>query len=519
MKQAKKLLAVLLTVALLAAVLPAAFATTPAPAVTTYTLTIENTPANRTYDVYQLFTGELSGAANGSFILSDVKYGASWQQTGVTAGDTVDATTLETFEKNTAEQNLDAFLASYKGSPFKTVTTTAPNTTVDGLTPGYYVVVESSSAIEEGGIYAKSIVQVLGNVTVKTKVDAPSSYKKVTDANDSGNVSGHDGDLNDSADYDIGDAVPFALRAVLPENFRQYRSAYPMTFHDVQSPGLTFDDSSVSVYVLDKNGQKWSFAASEYTVDTAPTDSCTFHVTITDLKAPASGGTPYTIQDGDTVCVDFNATLNDNAKIGPDGNPNTMHITFSNNPNVDTPNDEGKTPDDKVTVFTYKLVVNKTEPDQDPAQPNKALEGAGFTLYKFDSKANDYKEVKVIAPADGLTQFTFTGLDAGKYKLVESVTPKGYNTINPIEFTVEAEHDALSDDPKLTKLVCKGADGTDYTTDMATGTITMEVLNAAGSTLPSTGGTGTTIFYVIGSVLAVGAAILLISKKRMHGVQ
>ena len=111
--------------------------------------------------------------------------------------------------------------------------------------------------------------------------------------------------------------------------------------------------------------------------------------------------------------------------------------------------------------------------------------------------------------------FTFTGLDDGEYKLIESTTPDGYNTIAPVEFTISAEHDKESDDPKLTKLsVDETSDEAEFTVNKDAGSLTTDIMNKKGSTLPSTGGIGTRMFYVFGGCLVAAAVVLLALKKR-----
>ena len=228
-----------------------------------------------------------------------------------------------------------------------------------------------------------------------------------------------------------------------------------------------------------------------------------------------------TVDKNSKIVVEYTATLNENAVIGSAGNPNTVRLVYSNNPNnsgdgnqtpgtppTTPPTETGKTPKDTVIVFTYKTVVNKVD------QNNKALAGAGFTLYK---KVNgEWKQVKVISASEA-TSFEFTGLDDGDYKLSETTTPSGYNTIADITFTVEAEHETESDASQLTKLNGVAASGEiTFTPDKTAGSLTTAVTNKKGSILPSTGSVGTTLLYLVGAALVVAAGVLLVTKKRME---
>ena len=194
---------------------------------------------------------------------------------------------------------------------------------------------------------------------------------------------------------------------------------------------------------------------------------------------------------------------------------------FSNNPNNDQIGkpETGETPWDNVIVFTYQVVVNKYA--NSVADGNK-LAGAEFKLEKV-LKDGTKTEIAVVKLSDE-TSFTFKGLDDGDYILTETKTPAQYNTIAPITFTVTAEHNiewtTENRNDILTSLTGNAASGTitfsPKTDDNGVQTgLETNVINKSGSTLPSTGGMGTTIFYVVGSILVLGAAILLITKKRM----
>ena len=379
---------------------------------------------------------------------------------------------------------------------------------VNGTTPlnaGYYLVVDVTEFEEDATntVYNLALLQLTnkGTFEITNKTDVPEFEKKVKDINDTTDA-GYS-DWQDSADHDIGDDVPFQLKATLANNVESY-SSYKVVFHDTMSAGLTFNADSVVVKVDGKE-----IDASKYTVNTDCTDGCTFEVIINDAKA--IGATNSSI-----ITVEYTAELNENAVLGSTGNPNVAHLEYSNNPNWEgdgdnQPGDDepeeptGKTPEDKVIVFTYKVIVNKVDENKNP------LAGAGFTLYKLNAESGEYEKIGEELFGDQMTQFVWTGLDDGDYKLVETTTPAGYNTIDDIYFTITAEHDVLSDDPRLTSL--NGGDL--FTGEVSTGTLTTEVENKSGVELPETGGMGTTIFYTMGAMMALGAAILLITKKRM----
>lgn len=511
MKTTKKLLALLLSAILLLSLLPAAFATeaggtTTAP---TYSLTITGTQNGREYELYQVFTGALHTDEKGNKILSDVVYGASWKDK--TPGTPVEEATLNSYVTAfSGKVNIDAFLPHKADTAFRTVKAVDDKATFTGLLGGYYMVQEVGNV---GGHAAKSeyIIQVVGNTEVAAKMDVPTSYKKVKDTND---TTGATTGWQDSADYDIGDDVPFQLTATVAKNILDFKGPYALTFHDKQSAGLTFNND----VVVKIDG---TTVTTGYTVVTGETitDGCTFHVHFDDLKAYNKEGETPVVTKNSVITVEYTSRLNENAVPGATGNPNEMYIKFSNNPNSTGPDPEenGETPKDKVIVFTFEMDVLKYDgTGNTEAVP---LYGAEFTLEKMVNGA--YKEVKKIGADEALESggvkswFRFSGLDDGEYRLSETKTPRGYNTAKPVEFTITASHSVEAEDPILIDLNCTG----DGITVNQNKQIHATVYNYRGNTLPSTGGMGTTIFYVLGSILAVGAAILLVSKKRMNSAR
>lgn len=497
-KAMKKLMAALLAVAMVCAMAIPAFAdgssSTSTAAVTLYTITA---PANgHTYEIYQIFTGDYDALQPS--MLTNIKWGKNG--TG-TAGDAVEQTVLDALSK----------VASYTSDSDKLdviekyVTLTNPVKTITNggsveVVGGYYLIKDQDGSVPSSETYTPYIVSVVGNVIIKPKSnEVPKFTKKLKDTNDTtGVITG----WQDSADYDIGDYIPFRLQGTVSKDFDSYKTYY-YAFHDVEEKGLTFDSSSVKVFVGDEvTGTK--IDASNYTVVTSPTDGCTFEIVFDDLKK-----IPI-VTAKSIITVTYESTLNTDAVLGAQGNVNTAQLEYSNNPRG---NGTGTTPWDNVIVFTYKVVVNKVD------QAGQSLEGAQFTLTKKTKNGTDV--VKTMDVNTTLTQFTLSGLDDGEYTLTETVTPAHYNTISPITFTVNADHTITWETERrediLTSLSGNKVIGEiTFDVDKTAGSLTTNVVNKIGTTLPGTGGIGTTIFYVIGGGLMVAAAILLITKKRME---
>ena len=451
-------------------------------------ITITGANAGHTFEAYQIFTGKVSGNT-----LSNIEWGSGVSDKGKTKlGDAKEKA------KGLNDSNSKDFayaISEYLTTPASSANTqdASGNYVISGLKPGYYLV-KDKGPITVQDSYTKFILQVVGNKTVAVKKQVPESFKKVMDKND---TTGTTTDWQDSADWDIGDKVPFQLTGTVASDYKEYKAAYQLVFHDTLSAGLTFDENSVKVYTNDSTDP---ISADQYTVTYPATDGHTFDVTIKNVKA--LDGTVKKIR------VEYEATLNEHAAIGSKGNPNEMFMEFSNNPNSTQGGEKGETPKDKVIVFTYKAIVNKKDSSDNP------LTGAGFTLYKRVN--GNYEPVtKVLGTENGGTTFTFTGLDDGEYKLEETTTPEGYNTMAPIEFKIEATHDETSADPQLNTLTGNKLSGEVLFTPKTTeGTLETDVKNYKGSELPETGGMGTTVLYAAGTLMILAAAAFLVMKKK-----
>ena len=492
MRKVKKLLGLLL-----AAVMVLAMGTTAFADEKTHTITAPNN--GHTYKVYQIFKGDYSEGDNSEKILSNVKWGENG--TGTLGENVSEEILTELKDANGSDTQLLAVITKYanlESDEFGTVSYESPLK----VPSGYYLIKDVDGS-QEGAqdSYTLYIVQVVGkDILIDPKADVPTSQKKVDDKNDS-NTSEDGENWQDSADYDIGDTVPYLLTAQLPENVSAYTS-YTLKFVDTMSKGLTYVENSAEVFVNGASAGKVEPSSAAYSGEEAKYAGGTVLTwDLGDIKAA-----PYNAVDNAVITIKYTATLNENAVVGSDGNPNKMHIEFSNNPNGDG---MGKTKDDTNIVFTYKVVVKKVDEGKEP------LPGAQFKLEKKQANGT-WEEIKRITiSGEKENVFTFTGLDAGDYKLTESVTPDGYNTIDPIEFTITATHDIESDDPRLTSLNGNTTTGEIiFTPNTSDGSLTTEVENKSGSTLPETGGMGTTIFYVLGAILVLGAGGLLIARRR-----
>lgn len=504
MKQIKKFASFLLALTVVFALAATAAAET------TYSITINNSATGHTYEAYQIFTGDLNGTT-----LSNIVWGSGISEAGKTAlGDA--ATKAETLK---TEADAKAFAKAV--APYLTTAAGSANTVTDGkyvisdLAAGYYLVKDKDGSLTgSNDSYTEYIIKVVSNTTANPKSSVPTVEKKVKDTNDS--VADSTTDWQDSADHDIGDSVPFQLKASLANNVSSY-TTYKVVFHDTLSPGLTYNnDAKVYIDGTETSGFTVNCNGNE-------SDVSTLTVSCDDVKTLGAG-------NSSVITVKYTATLNEYAVLGVSGNTNKVKLDYSNNPNKSESgdNETGETPEDVAIVFTYKTVINKVtkNPNYNPAEEGSKeyipLTGAEFTLEKkilgddsgtAATETEYWKNISVSKNTDS-TVFTFSGLDDGVYRLTETKTPAGYNTIEPIEFTITADHTNGS----LTSLSGTTTELT-FTSSAAKDSLSADVINQSGSTLPSTGGMGTTIFYVLGGILAVTAIVLLVTKKRMNSAE
>lgn len=422
-----------------------------------------------TYEIYQIFTGDYSDG-----VLSNVKWGQNGKGYSAEANadlSVAEAILTELTGLNSAEKTDKEKLAVIEKhadlttKPYKTGTAT----TYEGLPNGYYLVKNVDGSQDgENEFYTLFVVKVVDNkLEFSPKGSVPTVGKEVVDN-----------------DANIGDTVTFILTATMPSNIDEY-DTYKVIFHDTLSSGLTY----VSITSVVVNGK--TLTADDYTADH---ESGELTVTIADVVK-------YDVTKDSTVVVTYTATLNSGAIIGSAGNPNTVYLEYSNNPNTGGEGDTGYTPPEEVKVYTWKIPVFKY------TGTNTPLAGAGFTLYDEGvavklTKVGDSNVYKV-DPNGTVTEITtgsggrfeIEGLEQGTYVLKETNTPAGYNTCDDVTVVI-------------------GANGT--LTQDGDATTEVSIQNNAGTVLPETGGVGTTIFYIVGGILVLAAVVLLVTKKRMQ---
>lgn len=613
MKTMQKLVSILVVLALVFTLSLGAFADPDAQ----HTITIPNPDAAETheYTAYQVFAGDYDASTTA---LSNVSWGSGVN--GLALLEALRAELPDFAACETAAQVVQVLtgyasnseeLRAFAAVVDRFTTTPAGVASADAEHPaeinvtgdGYYYVKDTSASLQQD-TYSDYILLVEGDVTVEAKdTTGVTSQKKVKDINDSTLVGS---DWQDSADYDIGDPVPFQFTGTVASDYDKY-TTYKLVFHDVESEGLTFE--GVTKVCVD--GVE---IESGWTVVTDPEDDCSFEVVFENLK------TIEAVHGGSVVTVEYISILNENAVIGEPGNPNEMRMEYSNNPTDES--STGFTPWDKVVVFTYEVIVDKVDENREPLPgaefelwkwiPNDGeapvepdpyqldeegnlivetpnghwelvpgekngdtttsgdgkivkingkilreyTDANGVLYYVIRDKANEesaetdiylkaseveavsgviangmsigvpYYELKngVVTPVAGNfsytirtlerestagTEFTWKGVDDGHYIIIETETPAGFNTLPPIEFDVVAEHEEESEDPVLISV-----DGDPFLpTEENMGILQAEIVNHSGGILPSTGGIGTTLFYVLGGMLVLGAGILLVVKK------
>lgn len=540
-KAIKKLLAALLAVAMVCAMAIPAFAFESWE-------TKEDLNKNHDYIAFQIFKGVISSKDNPT--LSDVTWGShitnpddflkklkdapiiGAQFHSIDATDATDAATVQKVlavisKWHDSDDDSIAFarfvchyLYSNGAAPDSDIV--GGNSSITIPEAGYYLIVDDIN-ISEGDFYHAynsfllvNVTEAPNNVIINHKVVKPTVEKKVYD-NDINDISSAGG-WGSSADHAINEPFQFRLIAKLPAGKDEgcaydYYDKYTVCFNDTLSAGITFDNlDTVEIANVDGSDSK---EITDYTLVKDLHEAglpSSIKLSIDNVKTAG-----LDLNDGATITVTYTAHLNDKATVNTANgskttdNKNSVFLQYSNNPRIDTSLDHTTT--SEVCVYTYQLNNTKYRDDD---TPGNELAGAGFRLYSDEAchdedeiklKMNDDgtysrdfstegKGVEMISGQDG--QFNVKGLDAGTYYLKETKTPDGYGACANKEIVISATHDVNHVD--------------------LSGNLSTTIINkkAGGITLPSTGGIGTTIFYVVGGGLMVAAIVLLVTKKRME---
>lgn len=479
----------------------------------TGTLTINGTVEGKNYDLYRIFDMTESTDGKRAYTINE-NFQGFFNESEHTL-----ATIAEMGENPEALSQLAKELLTWAVAnnvePAREVTGTAgtTTTTVNNLDYGYYLMNPrgGSHPGEVEGVTTATMFSlgIVGSTaTINVKAEYPKLDKEIVDG----------GKINDAS---IGDDIDFQLTTKVPD-MTGYNK-YFFLVNDQLPKGMDYKEfGSITIGGVE-------LTASDYEVKTQVNNDGT-----TSLRIVFKNFLQYADKTGADIVIKYTATLNDDALLG-EANKNSAWLSYPNDPNYDyngnwgtnpdpddpfkpldpedpdTPGEPGKpwdpdkpvpgdeTPPSITETYTTSLTVNKTD-GEDP------LAGADFELKNAAGEVIAY-----LGDNSGLTltEFVFNGLGAGTYTLSEIATPDGYNTIDPITITINFN--------KTTKVFTVTTDrDTEDAAAVTDNLISMDVVNMSGPTLPETGGIGTTIFYILGTVLVLGAGVLLVVKRRMN---
>ncbi|MCC8196882.1 MAG: isopeptide-forming domain-containing fimbrial protein [Ruminococcus sp.] len=574
MRKLKRITALILSVLML---MPMSVAVS----ATDYTLYISNDVDGYVYTAYQIFSGEMGKDADDNEVLKVPEWSTGIDTTDIytelaklTLSDgTTKPFTFADGSELTSAAEVAAKLAQYTDTydsevaqlfadfiddyvvgittSFSSGSTSSSGYYTISATAGYYLI--KNTTVPSDGSATRYILAMTSTTLKGSEASLTGSLEAKSD------LPHFDKDL-DKTDANIEDTITYYLTASLPTDYDSY-STYKLIFHDTPSDGLTYNAGSVKVYVYTSKADATAHTngtqvyTGDYAVSPDTEGATSFTVTISDTKSLTTDGTTAIATDSSSLIqVEFTATLNEEAIIGGNGNPDEAYLEYSNDMYG---TGTGESIHDIVITWTYELDVTKVDEDEQ----TKTLDGAQFVLYRLnDSGEKEYVIVDSDNKVDGWDTdktkastlesnsgvFSVIGLDVGTYYLEETKAPSGYNKMSDVvKIVIAAEHssiegmteaeyadylstyavttytwltdDALKlDDLTITMTIADKVDGP-KSFDTTGGTVSITVTNNTGAALPSTGGIGTTIFYIVGGVLVVGAIILLITKKRMGG--
>ena len=489
MKLSRKILSLVLALVMVMGLAATAFAEEGGETTTeSGSITIKNAVVGQTYTIYQILDLESYNPEKKIYAYKANPDWKDWlrtQTTYVSINDQGYVTWVKDADAaafvKAAQEYAKANSITNQGSETANATTVS----FPDLDLGYYLVDSTLGTL-------CSLDTTNPHVEMREKNEAPINVKTVEEDSTS-----QYGNTNDA---DIGQTV----------NFKSVITAQPgaenYVFHDIMSKGLTLDKASIKIDNVPVTGSDGSDAdGDKYTVSYPSgegADGCTFEIAFDQRYLNTiTGPTPITIT--------YSATLNENAVIAGEGNLNTSKLSYGDSSNTQT------TPDSETRTYTWKLPIYKYHMD---GETQKALAGAEFILYKGSEENRVYAQVAkgkltgwtttkteattLVSDTEG--KIAVEGLDADIYYLEETKAPRGYNKLaGPVKVVIS--HDVTAEGTQMTHTLKQD------TTDV----VEVGIENQSGTELPETGGIGTTIFYVLGSILVIGAVVLLITKKRM----
>lgn len=461
------------------------------------TVTIDQKAAGHTFTAYQIFEGSVDDS-DGKMIFSNLEWGSSVDTAAFTDQAVYPFTTpfkadnaqviADELSKMDSQQALQAarVLAQYVHTPAASSKSDAAGYELSGLRPGYYLIEDTlDSSAKDTAASAMILTPIDGSITITPKDDVPTLTKSVMANKDSVYKIQNDTETmtwTNTADYSEGDVIDYRMEVTVPASAKYYKD-YSMSVSDSIPAGLTLDKGSVMITAEDGTGQ-----TANVTTDFQVTEKDGgLDISDPNIKKININGTPLYDTSNPKLVITYQATLNKNAVLAPESNDNTAQLTYSDSPSDST--SRGQT--EKVTagVYTFEVDLHKTD------EQGKALTGAGFTLYKEEGGV--FKKVAVENTA-GVSDFTFKGLGSGTYKLVESTTPDGYNTMKDIEFSITASYDGTDiHHMTLSNVEFNGLDGKQDNV----GQMSVTIENRSGAILPKTGSSILLIVLVIGAAL------------------
>ena len=494
MKHTRQFFALVLALVLTLGLCATAFAEDAKPG----SITISNPAQGKTYEVFKLLdvVEDESDLANKGFIYKLTA--DAWADFITNVKDGSDNNYFNLFENGgtkyvLANENLKPGIADFaakakayaetnKLAPIKTAKAEAEGALkIDGLDLGYYLV------RSDLGILC-SLDTTAPNAEVREKNEATVIVKNVEDTTKKQNVA------------EIGTYVKFTIQITVKD-----KAPVNYKLVDEMTDGLTFVNNETYPLTVTVNGS--ALAAENYNV--AETTEPRGFTLIFNNNAEGSASI---LKTGDVVTVTYYAQINENAKIADEANVNKAKVEYGTNSHTEY---------DTTETYVWKMNIVKYTMEQGT---EKKLAGATFQLSRDEAGAQVIKLVKVDdttyrlalptetdTAVDTITtgetgELVINGLADGIYYLTETKAPRGYNLLRePVK--VKIDHTTANGKLTETSFVA------DQTQTDTSGLVKVE--NNAGAELPSTGGIGTTVFYVLGSAMALGAVILLVTKKRM----